>query len=545
MLPLTDDISSYSKEVAKGSLWSLLGNAFFKLSSFFYVILIARMASPDDIGLFYLALAVLTIIELFSNFGFPMVMQRYVPYFEGKKEFGKVKYLLRVGYILLTATGILAIAVLWLLSDTIAGIYHEPGLSEAIRLFALYIILNAILRLHTFYLQGRTDIKSMQFIGNAQNFLKLVITGILFYFYGTSVTILIVGYLLSLLLAIVISLRPLHRRIADLPGTIEKISKKEIVKEIAPFGVVMTLISMFWVVTSTFDRLLIGYLAPNATEAVAIYSIAATFAGVLMLLPLSVGTIFLPLMSRLTAQKKFKEMHEITETASRWAMLLSIPVAMVMMSFSGEILAIFYGEVYRTGGAVMAILTLAFLIRTFSVMLSQVLLALRKIMIEFRISLIVSIVNILLNIVLIPIYGMEGAAVATLVSLTLLYGLLHHYLKKIFDFTFSTQIYKIMLAGVIAFIPLFFLVPVIKSIDLPDIGTGDLQFVSSKIIYLIYLVAIASLSVVFFLLAVLLLKCINRDDIILMKKALKRFYAPDPLVNLAEKILSYGLEKKK
>jgi len=231
VLLLNDDISKYSKEVAKGSMWSLLGNAAFKLSSFFYVILIARMASQEDIGLFYAGLAIVGLVELFSHVGYPTVMQRYVPYYIGKEQYGKVRHLLKFGYILLAATGLIAIAALWFGADAIAEFYEQPLLAGAIRMFSAYILLNSVLRLHLLYLQGRTDIRSMQFVGNSQNFLKLVITFVLFYLYGASLEVLVAGLLSSILVAVVISTPIIYRKVIDLPKSAETIPRKEIVKE--------------------------------------------------------------------------------------------------------------------------------------------------------------------------------------------------------------------------------------------------------------------------------------------------------------------------
>ena len=77
------DIPEISREVAKGSFWSLAGSVFFKLSSLLYVVLLARAASQDDIGTFYLALSAMSLIWVFSDLGISGALTRYVPFFEG------------------------------------------------------------------------------------------------------------------------------------------------------------------------------------------------------------------------------------------------------------------------------------------------------------------------------------------------------------------------------------------------------------------------------------------------------------------------------
>ena len=56
------EASAHSKEVAKGAFWSLAGQAGIRLVGFFYLVVLARMASQDDVGTFYLALSIFGVL---------------------------------------------------------------------------------------------------------------------------------------------------------------------------------------------------------------------------------------------------------------------------------------------------------------------------------------------------------------------------------------------------------------------------------------------------------------------------------------------------
>jgi O-antigen/teichoic acid export membrane protein len=109
-----EEVTTYTKEIAKGSFWSLIGNVSTNFISFFYVILIARAVSQDDLGLFYLSLSVVTFMSVFTNLGVSNSLARYVPYFEGKNEPGKIKILLKSGYVIVTILAVLIMILLWM-----------------------------------------------------------------------------------------------------------------------------------------------------------------------------------------------------------------------------------------------------------------------------------------------------------------------------------------------------------------------------------------------------------------------------------------------
>lgn len=519
----------------------MLGNLIFKLSSFFYVILIARIASQDDVGLFYLSLAIVSIVEIFSNAGIPLSLQRYVPFFEGKKEYNKILQLLKISYFLVIVSGIAFIVLTILFSDYLGSLYNSPSLSYVIQIFSIYIILNAIFRLNYTYLQSRTDIKGMQYLSNIQNISKLIITFGLFIYFGSSVTILVAGFILSLVFGLIASIPLMKQKIVDLPKSFETIDSWMLIREIAPFGMMLTTITMLWVIIGASDRILVGYLLPNSTEAVAIYSIASTFSAVLMVIPIAIANIFLPIISKLEAQNDRKSMIAITESASRWSMYFTFPAAIIMITFAAPMLFIFYGEEYAAGGYVMAILTLAFLFQSFSFMLSNLLAAIRMVKIELKIAFAVAFLNIFLNIILIPYFNMEGAAIATLICSILLFLLLVIYSKKILEFNFSNEFLRLSLSGFLALIT-FLCFSIFFPIIIPSIGPLEYLFITTKIIYLCFLGFYALVAIIFFLTYSILIKAINLNDLNMLKSGLLKYHAPKKLVNVIEKILFLGVK---
>ncbi len=542
------DIPEHSKQVARGSLWSLAGSAFFKLVSFFYAILVARAAAQDDVGLFNLSLSIVTIVMVFSDLGLVSSLLRFVPYYEGKGEKGKISALLRSAYVIVVAAGLLFMALLWLSADYLGAAYQSPRLPDAVRMLVPFIFFGGIFRLHYTYMQGRTDIRSMQMIQNSQNTLKLVLTAILFYVYSPSVLMMAAGFIISHIIAIALSIPYVRKDSEGLPPA-SSITLGEMVREVLPFGAMLSVLNGFTTAIASADRVLLGYLsAPaEALRTVAIYSYASALSVVLITLPAAIEAIFLPVISRLVGKGDPSLIRSATETAQRWTLLVTMPLAIVMIVFSSDIIGVLFGDAYRPGALAMSIITFAYLVRCYASVLANTLAAMRLVGLELRIYLVIAAANVALNILLIPPLGMEGSAIATVASFALMLALFHHYSKKIFGFGFKPEIYRITAAGAVAFVAIFALSSFLSSFvaDLPHVGAGDVAAYSSKVIYLSYLTILMGLTGVIFGASCLALHCLHGEDVTLLRKALQKARLPPGLIRLAVGMAESGVGGRK
>jgi O-antigen/teichoic acid export membrane protein len=541
-----DDLPAHSKEVAKGSFWSIAGNVFFKLTSFLYAIMLARMASQDDLGLFNLSLSILTVIMVFSDLGIPGSLQRFIPYYEGKGEKGKIKALFHSAYIIVLLVSMLVMAALWLAADAIGAQYRNALLPGAIRMLVAYVLIGNVFKLHYIYLQGRADIKSMQLVQNTQNILKLFLTAGAFYLYGASVLAISVSFVLSHVIALAISMPYISRRSSDLPPSGRLLTPvRELLGEILPFGIMISVVNSFSLAIVAADDILLGYLVPpaEALRTVAIYSYATTLAVVLTTLPLGIEAIFMPVISRLVGKGSMDDIRSAAATAQRWTLLLTIPLAIVMMVFSGDILSVLYGEAYRPGALSMSLVTFAYLMRSYASVLILTLAAMRLVRLEMKIYAVTAALNVGLNILLIPSFGMAGSAAAIVLSFGLLFALFYSYSRKEFGFTMPPEVARITAAGAVSLIFVFLLGSTLSSLSgsLPQVGSGDVAAYSAKVIYLGFLIALMCFSTALFGAFCLILKCLRKEDVALLRRVLSRAGVPAFLARPALGMASWGV----
>jgi len=178
----------------------------------------------------------------------------------------------------------------------------------------------------------------------------------------------------------------------------------------------MMLIAVMYVINGRTDILMLGILAD--AQDVGIYAVARQGASVVVFVLLAVNQVVAPEFARLYEGRQMKQLQKLVTSSSRVILVLSLPVAFALTAFGHWFLLIF-GPEFVAGGDALRILCIG---RLFSAAAGSVGFLLmmsnheRIAAINVGIS---SVVNIFLNTVLIPRFGIEGAAAATATSFAL------------------------------------------------------------------------------------------------------------------------------
>ncbi|MDD5337242.1 MAG: oligosaccharide flippase family protein [Candidatus ainarchaeum sp.] len=442
------------KAVVRGTAWGMAGNIFFKVISFVYLMLSTRLFSQQDIGTFYLGLGFISILGIFGDLGLFAAFTRFIPYYMGKGEKKKAYALLRGAYWFVTFFSLLMAMLILIGAPYLAESTANPGLKIVMWALAFFVLANSLLNLNSYSLLSMKNVKMQVLLSNSQHALKLVLTVLLFVFIGSNVLSLTAAYTASFVLAAVLSFWYVKRMI-DESGIASDVTVKdqiEALKEAVPFGAVLSVITAMWIIISSSDRIILGYMIDpsHAADIIAVYALATTLGGVVSIFPAALGNIFLPIISELYAKGKKKEMLESSMFATRWVLILMVPAAMLLISLPKEILVLFYGSAYAPGALVLSIFTIGVFLRTASTVHSSILAAMRLVKIELGIVLFGAVLNVILNVMLIPGYGMEGAAFASAIALTSVSLLLFYYCRKFAGGTFLAGSVRPFLAALLA-----------------------------------------------------------------------------------------------
>jgi PST family polysaccharide transporter len=215
-----------------------------------------------------------------------------------------------------------------------------------------------------------------------------------------------------------------------------------ILKAAWPFAISGALGLLF---TNT-DILIISWMRSAAD--VGIYSAAIRIIQMFYLIPGIIQFATLPLISRLAKNDNERFRSALKRTLGI-IFLASIPLSLGGMVLGTQIMSFIFGAPYAAGGVAFKILAATLLFDFPAAIIINALFAY-----EHQKSLVVSsaiggVVNVGLDVLLIPFFGITGSAVATLIAQAVNNGYLWHAMKKINTFAIIGQLKKIIIASVV------------------------------------------------------------------------------------------------
>jgi len=181
----------------------------------------------------------------------------------------------------------------------------------------------------------------------------------------------------------------------------------------------------FWIFLTTSgslvfcyaDTIIIGYFMSNAD--VGIYRTAFQLTSVATFTTLAFHTVLYPKISTWGAQEKVTEIETSLARAFTYSLLLAIPACIGGWILGDRLLYFIYGASFIAGTSAFYFLLLVQVVNVFMFLGTMSLNALNRPKDAFWITVVAAIANILLDFAFIPLMGITGAAIATLVAMTL------------------------------------------------------------------------------------------------------------------------------
>lgn len=466
-------VKQLTKKIAKGGGIVFFGNIIQKGLGFLLQVLLGNFLGPSIYGLYSLGSSMIDVSGQASMLGLSNGIIRFIPVYKGEKAQSKIKGALISTLGFSTAFAVIISIILFILSDQIAVIiFHEPGLSETIKGFSISLPFYVFMFVSSSCVQGFQRMEHYTGIMLARPVINIAAVAASF-FLGFRLYGAIFGFIISAFLSAVLGFYFLKKNFPDFLSKLKPVFE---IRKLLRFSLPVYIAGFSWILLSRTDIFMLGYFMESAN--VGIYRAAVSLATLVNFALISFNMAFAPMISDLYSQKKLKELEVIFKTVTRWVFLLSLVVALLMALFSKNLLTIF-GSGFSVGWLVLIVLAVS---RLISVGVGSVGFMLQMsghqdLILINNVSIVV--LNVVLNIWLIPIYGILGAAIATGISLVLdnIVGLIEVRVLLKFH-PWDRKYIKVLLAGLIsaAFFPLFNLVNIYWYVNM--ICLGVIYFVS-------------------------------------------------------------------
>ncbi len=179
----------------------------------------------------------------------------------------------------------------------------------------------------------------------------------------------------------------------------------------------LAFISAMYDLNARADAILLGML--DTTDAVGIYNVTIRLATLLLFVLTAVNKTVAADFSKLFKQGNFEKLQALATKSSRVITLFSIPVLLVLI-VGGRYLLSFFGEEFMEGYEALVLLSIGQFFNAIVGSVGILLMMTGNEKIAARNVGISALVNVVLNCILIPLYSINGAAIATMISTILL-----------------------------------------------------------------------------------------------------------------------------
>ncbi|MBE8363240.1 flippase [Leptospira borgpetersenii] len=408
------------KDILYNSGWLFFDKIFRMGMGMFLGVWIARYLGPDSYGKLNYVIAYIALIGSFTNLGLDGVVVR-----ELIKEKAHKEEILSTSFLLQLIAGIIAFAVAILLIPLLRP--DESDLFWMVFLVGLTLIFRAVSVVRYWY-EAQVLSKYFVWLDN----------GLFFVFSGVRILLILNGlgifpFIWTGLIESSISLFGYSLLYKYHNGSLSVLHANwRRARTLLRDSWMLLLSGLAVIVYMRIDQIMIGQMMGD--EAVGIYTAAVKISEVWYFIPMAVASSIFPAI--LKAKEFSQELYlERLGLLHSFMFLLALMIAIPMTFLSDPIIRLFFGEKFSEAGNVLAIHIWAGIFVFLGVASSRYYLTENLPKGELYKSISGCMTNIILNYFLIPLYGIKGAAIATVISqfvASTLFNLLFKRTREIF-----------------------------------------------------------------------------------------------------------------
>lgn len=406
--------------LARRGTASVVGAGFSAVSGVALVVIVTNGFSPALAGSFFAATSAFLILESVVLLGSDTGLVRWLPAHLVSGRAQDVRGTLTVSLAPVLALAVVGAAALFVAAPQLAPIMVGDEQAEAMTtLLQVLAIVLPVAAMHDAVLAATRGMGSMRPTVVVENIGRHALQAaavLVVYLAGAGALALVLAWSLPYELALVFAaawLSVLVRRRAG-AETGPARDRRVIAREFWWFTAPRAIARITQTALKRSDIILVAALS-SPTDA-ALYTAATRFVVFGQLIVQSVQQALAPHLSALFARDDVDGARSIFQAATVWSMLLAWPIYLVIAGFAPSLMTIF-GSGYEDAYDVVVILSLTMLFATACGPVDSVLLMAGRSWLSLFNNVVALVVNLALNFLLIPAYGILGAAIAWAIAI--------------------------------------------------------------------------------------------------------------------------------
>ena len=400
-------------ELIKGSGISFLLRFGGLAIGYVLTLVIANLFGAKGLGDYVLAITVLSFFTLLAKIGLDTTSLRFISSFASQERWTSIFYFRKQIMLILFCTSIIASVLMYFLANPIADLININY--RYVEINAFFVMPMAFFMLHYQSLRGLKRIAEFSFFYRMSQALFSIISIVIIYQFTKGSEVPVYAYLVSVFIVSLLSFLSFRYWLKNRSD-----GKESAEQEIMSYSTLLKIsIPLMFAQSVQFimawtDKLMLG--AMTTTEDVGIYHTAfklSMFAAVALM---SINSIAAPKFAEMFGKDDMEGLKKVVHQSTKMIFWTSVPLVTIFFIFPEFFLGLF-GEEFKIGVAAFIFLSCGRLISSFSGSVGNVLQMTGNQNIYAKILLFGAILNVTLNLILIPKYGINGAAIASMSSL--------------------------------------------------------------------------------------------------------------------------------
>lgn len=388
------------KKYFANTSWLLVDRVLRLMLAFLTTVLIVRYLGPEQFGLLSYAISIVSLVSILAYAGLENIITR-----ELVKKPEKINELLGTGFVLRFIGSLLIIVILLI----VGFITRESQLSF---MMILIIGISTIFQpfgVIDFFFQSRVQAKYSVIVQSTSFFALTIARIICIMLHAPLIAFAILLSIETFAAAIGYVVAYLKNGKSIFDWKFNRQISREFLRDAWPLILSGLAVSTF----AKIDQVLLKFLI-NETG-VGFYAAAVRIVEAWYFIPMAVTTSIFPAILNAKQNNTAEYMKRLEKLYDLMA-FISVLIAVFISLLSGFIIQLFYGSAFTSSSTVLAIYIWSGVATFLGVASNQFLIAENLTKLSLYRSVFGMITNILLNFLLIPLYGINGAAWATFVS---------------------------------------------------------------------------------------------------------------------------------
>lgn len=403
------------KRLLLAGSWAFLGKMLTSICGLGASALIARLLSPEDVGVYFLIFSFVTVTAISSTLGLHRSIIIFVTRFVSNENFSGARAIVIQSILILALSSAVFFLFLFVFGERLViSVFESSVFASSIVLVSFWIVIRAFQELVAESLRAFHDVRAAVFISTAMFSLAFFL--ILTVLWSLNQPVLLINVIFSAvfssLLALTIGVFLLNKKIKHYKSG-GWVPSSELFSITAPLFIAT--LTLF--IITNIDIFIVG--ANLKASDIAIYGAASKLVSIIVMPLLIINAVVPSLISELYAKEQCKELEKILRVTATFSCIPALIILSVFFFFTEDVLIVVFGEFYKESSNVLIILSIGQFFNVWAGSCGLVLMLTKHQVSMMYITMFTAMVLISGSIIVVKDYGVDGVAVVVAGSMML------------------------------------------------------------------------------------------------------------------------------